>query len=587
MRGATIVPRVKIGGDNLRMPGATVGLSVRGGLIAAASEGKYRSPSAAVFDLTTGAVRLREATARAAAVSHAGDRVVLGLRDGTVRMLDGSFATTWETKLVEKPEDQRVAWTPDDAAVAHFDKSAITLLDARAGSVIARIDQPYAKLLGHSASGIAFGAKSKVHVVASSGEVRTFGSLPDYAWVAGDALVVKTLGPDAAVQWRDLESGALRTSAGGVRGLERLGVCARTQRVVIHDNRHPSDKGAAANDPLTAQILGPDGERWSVEIPFFGAHAAFDEDRTLVIGGSRGELVVIDLVDRAVRISAVPASTDALSLAFVADARLACGSESGAVLRDLGDGKVVATLGRHEHVAAGGERILTWGKGAELFDRDGARIAELAPATMSIAMAVISDDGTRVALAPRGATVTPLVFDGATGVPVVAYEGNGIVERYSLWSGNPWSSDDPAAVGGLWFLTPNELLVVFDNGSFVYREGEPRREVKAPSARSGIVVGDGFIAAHNKDSLYIYTRDGEHVEFLNGDHRPCAAAGRLLAVGDEAGRIAVRDALVKVDLASDQVHGWYVTAVAIDPTRSLIASGGRDGAIFIRPLGVK
>ncbi|MEO8707148.1 MAG: hypothetical protein ABI867_44385, partial [Kofleriaceae bacterium] len=506
---------MKIGGDNLRMPGAIVGLSVRGGLIAGASEGRYQSRSAAVFDLTTGAVRLRDATARAAAVSHAGDRVALGLR-GAVRVLDASFAKTWESKVAESPDEPRVAWTPDDAAVAHFDKSAITLLDARAGSVIARVDMTYSKVLGHTASGIAFGANGKVHVLSSSGDVRTCGSLPDYAWVAGDALVVKTLGPDAAVEWRDLDSGALRTSAGGVRSLDRLGVCSRTQRMVLHDNRHPIDKGAAANDPLTAQILGPDGERWSVEIPFTGAFAAFDEDRTVVIGGSRGELAVIDLVDRAVRIAAVPASADALSLAFVADARLACGSESGAVLRDLADGTLVATLGRYEHVAAGGERIITWGKGAALFDRDGGRIAELAPATMSIEMAAISDDGTRVAVAPRETTVTPLVFDGATGALVVAYEGNGIVE-----SGHSWSSDKPAAVGGLCFLAPYELLVVFDNGSFVYREGEPRREVKTLSARSGIVVGDGFIAAHNKDSLYISTRDGEHVELLNGDHRPC------------------------------------------------------------------
>ena len=558
---------MKIGSDNLRMPGAIVGLSVRGGLIAAASEGKYRSPSAAVFDLTTGAVRLREATARAAAVSHAGDRVALGLRGGSVRVLDASFATMWESNVAEKPEDQCVAWTPDDAVVAHFDRSAITLLDARTGSVLARFDMTYAKMLGHTASGIAFGANHKVHVVASSTDVTTLGSLPDYAWVAGDALVVKTLGPEAAVEWRDLDGGALRTMAGSVRGVDRLGVCARTQRVVIHDNRHPIDKGAAANDPLTAQILGPDGERWSVEIPFIGVHAAFDEDRTVVIGGARGELVVIDLVDRAVRIAAVPASTDALSLAFVADARLACGSESGAVLRDLADGTVIATLGRHEQVAAGGDRILTWGKGAELFDRDGARVAELAPATTSIAMAAVSDDGTRVALAPHGATVTPLVFDGATGAPVVAYEGNGIVESYSLWSANPWSSDDPAAVGGLWFFAPHELLVVFENGSFVYREGEPRRGVKAPSARSGIVVGDGFIAARNRDSVSIYTRDGEHVENLMGEHRPCAAAGKLLAVGDETGRIALRDALANVEVTSEQVHAWYVTAIAIRSDR--------------------
>jgi hypothetical protein len=577
---------VKIGGDHLRMPGAIVSLSVRGGLIAAASEGTYRSPSAAVFDLTTGAVRLREATGRAAAMSHAGDRVALGLRSGSVRVLDASFARIWDSKAAENPQDQRVAWTPDDAVVAHFDRSAITLFDAGAGGVIARLDVRYSKLLGHTASGIAFGANGKVHVVASSGDVTTCGSLPDYACVAGDALVVKTLGPEAAVEWRDLDGGALRTIVGGVRGLERLGVCARTQRVVIHDNRHPIDKGAAANDPLTAQILGPGGERWSVEIPFRGLHAAFDEERTVVIGGARGELAVIDLVDRAVRITAVPASADALSLAFVADARLACGSESGAVLRDLAEGAVIATLGRHEHVAAGGERILTWGNGAELFDRDGARIAELAPATIAIEMAAISDDGTRVALAPRGATVTPLVFDGADGAPVVAYEGNGIVESNSLWSANPWSSNDPAAVGGLWFLAPHELLVVFDNGSFVYREGEPRREVKTPVARSGIVGGEGFIAAHNKGSLYVYTRDGEHVEFLNGDHRPCAAAGKLLAVGDETGRIALRDALAKIDVTSEQVHAWYVTAIAIDPTGTLIASGGRDGAIFVRPLGI-
>jgi WD40 repeat protein len=110
--------------------------------------------------------------------------------------------------------------------------------------------------------------------------------------------------------------------------------------------------------------------------------------------------------------------------------------------------------------------------------------------------------------------------------------------------------------------------------------------VKRVSARSGIVVGDGFIAAHNKDSLYIYTHDREHVEFLNGDHRPCAAAGKLLAIGDETGRIALRDALAKVDVTSEHVHGWYVTAVAIDPTGSLIASGGRDGTILVRPLSI-
>jgi hypothetical protein len=246
------------------------------------------------------------------------------------------------------------------------------------------------------------------------------------------------------------------------------------------------------------------------------------------------------------------------------------------VLRELAGGEVVAALARHEHVAAGGERILTWGNGAALFDRDGARIAELAPPTTTIQSAAISDDGTRVAVAPRGATVTPLVFDGATGALLVAHEGNGTVESYT--------SEDPAAVGGLWFLAPHELLVVFENGSFVYREGKPRAEVKAPSARSGIVVGDGFIAAQNKDSLYLYTRDGEHVEFLWGAHRPCAAIGRLLAVGDETGRIAMRDVLAKTDLASEQVHGWYVTAVAIDPTGSLIASGGRDGAIVVRTL---
>ncbi|HEU0037616.1 MAG TPA: hypothetical protein VFQ53_43695 [Kofleriaceae bacterium] len=575
---------MKIGGDNLRMPDAIVSISVRGGVIVAASEGRRQARSVAVFDLATGAVRLRDATARTAAVSHAGDRVALGLGDLGVRVLDGSFAPIWESKVSEKATDQSVAWTPDDAAVAHFDRSALTLLDARTGTVVARLDMQYAKLLGHTASGIAFGADHQVHVVTSSGEVTTFGSLPDYAWVAGDALVATTLGPDAAVEWRDLDGGGLRASARGVRGLARLGVCARTQRVVLHDNRHPIDKGAAADDPLTAQVLGPDGERWSVEIPFLAMRAAFDEDRTVVLGGTRGELAAVDLVDRSVRISAVPASADALSLAFVADARLACGSESGAVLRDVADGSVVATLGGYSHVAAGGERIVAWGNGAALFDRDGARIAELAPATASIQLAAISDDGSRVALAPRGATVTPLVFDGGNGALLVAHGGNGIVERYSLWSANPWSSDDPAAVEGLWFLAPHDLLVVFDNGSFVYREGQPRREVKTPRAQSGIVVGDGFIAACNKEYLDIYTRDGERVEFLRGDHHVCAAAGNVLVVGDETGRIALRDALAKVDLASEQVHAWYVTAVAVDPTRSLIASGGRDGAIIVRPL---
>ena len=42
------------------MPGAIIALSVRRGLVAAASEGSYHSKSVTVFELATGAVRIRE-----------------------------------------------------------------------------------------------------------------------------------------------------------------------------------------------------------------------------------------------------------------------------------------------------------------------------------------------------------------------------------------------------------------------------------------------------------------------------------------------------------------------------------------------
>ncbi len=51
---------MKIGGDPFRLPGAIIALSVRRGLVAAASEGSYHSKSVTVFELATGAVRIRE-----------------------------------------------------------------------------------------------------------------------------------------------------------------------------------------------------------------------------------------------------------------------------------------------------------------------------------------------------------------------------------------------------------------------------------------------------------------------------------------------------------------------------------------------
>ena len=553
---------MRLGDDNLRIRGRVTAIADGRDSIAAASEHMF-----AVFDAATGVCRHRRPEGQASlAFSH--DDAYLAVGSFELAVIDmQTFQPRWTVRIGS--QIKAIRWAPDDRHLALAAYNELVLVDADSGEVTVRVAttgfQRSAPNLAFTDTGVVYVEHVTMRTLSVSGESGEIAGTSYTVLALADDVYVAT--SDGGLVWRALDGTELARQPMTASYYHFMAADRTCDRIAIH-----------VEDVLRLQLraggadsLVPLDRRFK---------AATLSDRRLVAGASGGELAIIGL-DGSPRleVSFAPPS----SLAFVADARLACAGESGAVLRELVHGQVLAELGPYENVATAGDRILAWGtKGARVFDGAGAVIADLA--TAAIGFGTIAFDGV-VALAPAGTTDTPMVFD-ERGEHVRTHTGNGNHDSYGCSSHNSWARNEPAVIAGMVFLTPARLLVFYENGTVEY-DGAQRIErpyVPLPGAvvplAEHVVVGDnGHHTIHPMGDGVV----GEIEKRIWGMKR-CAGRGHLIAFGTDDGRIVLYDARTQAEIGAHATHAWDVRAIAIDPTGSLIASSADDGTLVVNAL---
>ncbi|MEO8706018.1 MAG: WD40 repeat domain-containing protein [Kofleriaceae bacterium] len=552
---------MKLGNDNLRMRGRVTAVADGRSSIAAASDKMF-----AIFDAATGECRHRAFKSQhALAFSH--DDTLLAVGEFNASVIDlQTFQPRWEVWIGSSVRD--IQWSPDQRVLALGSHERLVLLDAITGTVIASVEAQSAGV-AFIETGVVYTAAREVRTLSFTGETSVLGEAPSAAFVAiaRDAFVVFSWSTNDLV-WHSLDGTELARVSTTSRSYERRAADRTCDRIVI-----------ATDDVL--HMHSRDGIR-----TIGGLERRFEVlalgDRRLVAGAWDGDLAIIDL-DAGSRLETPPAAPS--SLAFVADARLACAGDAGAVLRDLANGDVIAELGPYEHVATAGQRILAWGKaGARVFDDMGISIAELT--TASIGLGTIAFDGV-VALAPTLTTDTPMVFD-ESGQHLRTHAGNGIDSKYSSSSHSNWSSDDPAVIEGLVFLTPARVLAFYENGTIEY-DGEQRIVRPYIPLPKAVALLDEHVVVGSQGYHHIHRIvDGivsDKAEHVIREMSRCVGLGHLIVFGTDDGRIVLYDVRTGTELGARATHLWGVRALAIDPTASLIASSADDGTLIVQALG--